>query len=376
MKTINSFLLTPIVLLSALALALSGCTSEGAAPASQDEGTRAKVVSTTTVTRDTARYTLALPGQLHPFEEVKLYPKVSGFIRDLYVDRGSYVKKGQLLARLDAPEITQRYGAAAAKQREVMERLTYSRQSYERLLWASATPGAVAALELEQAKAKVMSDSAAYESLKAEMAAARQLASYLEIRAPFQGVITSRTASPGALVGANDHPLFTLAQQDRLKLVVAIPEKHARALAENTVVRYRVSNAPDKTFTARISRSSGLVDAKLRALVVEFDVDNTTRQLNGGEYVEAEIEFQRSAPSLWVPTASIVEAQSGLFVMRVENDTVKKVAIKKGIEENGKTEVHGELTDGDIIVAKNPDELRDGNAVTTEERKEITQNTK
>src|SRR5690606_13592765 len=184
-------------------------------------------------TRDTARYTLALPGQLHPFEEVKLYPKVSGFIRDLYVDRGSYVKKGQLLARLDAPEITQRYGAAAAKQREVMERLTYSRQSYERLLWASATPGAVAALELEQAKAKVMSDSAAYESLKAEMASASQLASYLEIRAPFQGVITSRTASPGALVGANDHPLFTLAQQDRLKLVVAIPEKHARALAEN-----------------------------------------------------------------------------------------------------------------------------------------------
>src|SRR5690606_36682586 len=129
MKTINSGLLTPIVLLSALALALSGCTAEGAAPAPQHQGRRAKAVSTTTVTRDTARYTLALAGQLHAFEEVKLYPKVSGFIRDLYVDRGSYVKKGQLLARLDAPEIPQRYGAAAAKQREVMERLTYSRQS-------------------------------------------------------------------------------------------------------------------------------------------------------------------------------------------------------------------------------------------------------
>src|SRR5690606_9446895 len=188
-----------LAILFSLAIIVGGCTSEGKPSPEKNEIPIPKV-ATAKVKKETANYSLQLPGELAPFEEVLLYPKVSGFVQQIYVDRGSNVKKGQLLARLEAPEITQQYAAASAKQREVMERLQYSQQAYKRLLEASKSSGAVAAIELEQAKSKLMSDSASYQSLHAEMAAAKQLAAYLEIRAPFAGVISSRTVSKGALV--------------------------------------------------------------------------------------------------------------------------------------------------------------------------------
>lgn len=354
-----------IALLLVLSITVGGCVLEGK-PVPEKKAEDALAVETTRVRTDVASYTLSLPGELAPFEEVMLYPKVSGFVQQIFVDRGTHVKKGQLLARLEAPEITQQYVAAAAKQREVLERLHYSQQSYNRFLKASQSEGAVAAIELEQAKAKLMSDSASYQSLKAEMSAAKQLAAYLEIRAPFAGVVSNRMVSPGALVGANDKPLFALAQQDRLRLTIAIPEKHAHALSDNTEIKYRISNYPNETFTAKISRSSGVLDRELRSLMVEFDIRNEDRKLQGGEYIQAEIAFSRQTPSLWVPSTSIIDAPSGMFLLKVQNDTIRRVAVKQGVRKDGLTEVHGDLKDNDIVVVKGSEELREGAKVTIE----------
>jgi len=351
-----------IAMFLVLSIAVSGCVSEGK-PVAEKQVEDVLTIETAKVRTALARYTLNLPGELAPFETVKLYPKVSGFVQQIFVDRGSHVSKGQLLARLEAPEITQQYAAAAAKQREVLERLQYSQQSYHRFLKASQSKGAVAAIELEQAKAKLMSDSASYQSLKAEMTAAKQLAAYLEIRAPFAGVVSDRMVSPGALVGAHDKPLFALAQQDLLRLTIAIPEKHARALSDSTEIKYWVSNYPNETFTARISRSSGVLDRDLRSLMVEFDIRNENRKLQGNEYIQAEVAFTRGAPSLWVPSTSVVDAPSGMFVLKVQNDTIRRVAVKQGIKKDGLTEVHADLNPNDIIVVKGSEELRDGEKV-------------
>lgn len=205
-----------------------------------------------------------------------------------------------------------------------------------------------------------MSDSAAYHSLKAEMAAAEQLADYLEIRAPFDGIITHKNVSQGALVGAQEKPLFVLAQQDRLRLTIAIPEKHAQGLAENTMATYQVSNYPNATFTAQLSRSSGVLDHTLRSLIVEFDVENKERKLKGGEYVQAEVQLRRSAPSLWVPTRSIVHTSSGAYVLKVENGRIKRVPVEKGIQQGALTEVFGKLEAQDTVVKKGSEELHEG----------------
>lgn len=248
-----------------------------------------------------------------------------------------------------------------------MERLQYSQQAYKRLLEASKSSGAVAAIELEQAKSKLMSDSASYQSLNAEMAAAKQLAAYLEIRAPFAGVISNRTVSQGALVGANEKPLFTLAQQDHLRLTIAIPEKHAHGLTDSTEISYTISNYPNEVFKAKFSRSSGVLDKSLRSLMVEFDIENQDRKLKGGEYVQATVKFKRKTPSLWVPTSSIVNASSGTFVLRIKNDSVQRVAVKEGVRNENLTEVFGDLEEQDIIALKGSEELREGTKVTIEQ---------
>ena len=359
---IRSNLLSYIGFLFMLLIGLAGCTTEGK-PVAEARVETNPTIKTAAVQKKTASYTLSLPGELAPFAQVQLYSKVRGFIRELYVDRGSQVKKGQLLARLEAPEITQQYMAASAKQREVLERLQYSQQAYNRLKEAAQTTGAVAAIELEQAEAKLMGDSASYLSLKAEMAAARQLASYLEIRAPFAGVISNRSISTGALVGAGDKPLFTLAQQDKLRLTIAIPEKHARALSDSTEVRYRLSNYPNEVFTAHFSRSSGVLDESLRSLMVEFDVPNQDNKLSGGEYVQAEVKFQRHAPSLWVPASSLVHATSGTFVLKVVDSTVQRIIVEEGIRQDELTEIYGPLQEGELVVLKGSEELREGSKV-------------
>ena len=345
-----------------LLLGLAGCNTEGK-PILEKEAAEIPSVKTAKVKKQTTAYTLSLPGELAPFEEVQLYPKVSGFIQKLYVDRGSQVKKGQLLARLEAPEITQQYIAASAKQREVLERLQFSQQAYNRLKDAAETTGAVAAIELEQAQAKLMADSAGFLALKAEMAAARQLAGYLEIRAPFSGVISGRSVSTGALVGAGNKPLFTLSQQERLRLTIAIPEKHARALSDSTEVHYRLSNYPNEVFTAHISRSSGVLDKSLRSLIVEFDVPNQGNKLSGGEYVQAEVKFRRHAPSLWVPASSLVHSTSGIFVLTVEEGVIQRVMVEEGIRQDGLTEVFGPLQEHELVVVKGSEELREGSKV-------------
>lgn len=355
-----------IGLLFVIGIAAAGCTTEGK-PKTEENTEKIPLVETAVVVKQKAEYTLKLPGELKPFEEVKIFPKVTGFVQQLYVDRGSRVKKGQRLVRLEAPEITQQYVAASARQREVMERLQYSRQSYNRLKAAAGSSGAVAAIELEAALAKLMSDSAAYLSLKAEMAAAEQLADYLEIRAPFDGVVTERSISRGALVGMQRESLLTLAQQDKLRLTLAIPEKHVRNLTDSTEITYRLSNRPGETFKAVISRSSGVLNQSLRALMVEFDIPNINRQLNGGEYVQAEVSFQSTGMSQWVPTESVVRTPSGDFVLKIDDNVVKKIPVKEGVKKDRRVEVFGTLKENDLVVANASEELKEGTKIRIRE---------
>src|SRR5690606_17876961 len=176
------------VFVFSLAVIISGCTLDGRLVPEKGEPEHL-AVETARVKMEAARYTLVLPGEIAPYETVKLYAKVSGFVKQIFVDRGSFVRRGQLLARLEAPEMTERYDAEAVREREVLERIHYSQQYYQRYISASLSEGAVASIELEHAKARLMSNSALYQSLISEMSASRQIKAYHEIRAPFSGVV-------------------------------------------------------------------------------------------------------------------------------------------------------------------------------------------
>ncbi|WGQ08452.1 efflux RND transporter periplasmic adaptor subunit [Pedobacter gandavensis] len=306
-------------------------------------------------------YQLSLPGELKPYEEVLVYPKVKGFVKKIFVDRGTKVKKGQLLAVLEAPEIAQRYQSAKSDERKSYEDYLYSRQSFERLKKAASKSGAVAAIELDKAWSKLRSDSAAYAAIKSNTQISNQLQQYLNLRAPFDGTVMDKNVSVGALVGENSTiPLFSIVQNDRLRLTVAIPEKHSRAISKDTKASFTVSALPGKVFHASLSRNAAFLQQKLRAVTTEFDVANKDGQLGGGEYAQVIMDMRRPQPTFWLPASTVVQAQSGVFIVKLVDEVVKRVPVMIGTRKGALLEVFGDLNVNDQVFRKGTEELKEG----------------
>jgi membrane fusion protein (multidrug efflux system) len=315
-------------------------------------------------TLDQPGYVLELPGELKAFEEVILYPKVKGFVKNILVDRGSKVSRGQLLAILEAPEISQQYLAAKSDENKFYEDYLYSRQSYDRLKKASTKSGAVAEIELDRARSKFRSDSAAYAAVKAKTGISAQLQQYLRITAPFDGVVTDKKVSVGALVGEGSQTaLFSIAQTKNLRLTVAIPEKHAQSINKETKVSFIVANHPGKVFHSKLSRKSGVLDQQSRSITVEFDIQNSSGELGGGEYAQVKLNMRRAAPTSWLPVSSIVNAQSGTFIIKVVNNVIERIPVSLGIRKGEFQEVFGELKPEDQIVKAATEELTEGSQI-------------
>jgi RND family efflux transporter MFP subunit len=171
-----------------------------------------------------------LPGQLKPFEEVNIYAKVNGFVDDVLVDRGSQVRKGQVLVRIIAPELESQVQIATSKYVQAQENAVASREQYRRLKDAAKEAGAVAPLDLDNALARMKADDARVMAEKSNVDVMNNIKSYLVIKAPFDGFIIQRNISSGALVGpgtkTNDQPMLVLQNLKKLRLEVFIPEAY------------------------------------------------------------------------------------------------------------------------------------------------------
>lgn len=306
-------------------------------------------------------YEISVPAELIPYEQVAVYAKVTGFVKRLYVDRGDHVREGQLLAVLEAPEMEQQYLSDHATEQKIYNDYRYAKQAYERLVEASATTGAVAAIELDRAKSAMESAEAAYEAAKAGTAHASQLREYLRITAPFDGVITARSVSVGALAGTGaGGPLFMMAQGNKLRLTLSLPEKHASSVKPGMTATFTVSSQPGKTFEAVLSRTSGLLDQQDRSLTLEFDVSNPLGELQGGDYAQVKVTLQRKAPTHWVPAKSVLNTQSGAYVMTLDEREIKRIPVTEGVRLDSLTEVFGSLDPTDRVLLKPSEEIRAG----------------
>ncbi|WP_158962624.1 efflux RND transporter periplasmic adaptor subunit [Myroides fluvii] len=341
------------------ALFFTACKDNNPTEKTQTKQTVALDLSTVALQELNPTYSITVPGEIKPYEQVALYAKVSGFIKHLYVDRGDYVKKGQLLALLEAPEMNQRALSDQSIQDKVHSDYLLAKQVYERLLEASHTTGAVAQVELERAQSMMNSAKSAYESAKASTAQAKQLQDYLRIVAPFDGIITQRNVSNGSLVGHNgSSPIFELAQNNQLRLTIAIPEKHAGSIPQGTTATFSISAYPGEQFTAQLSRTSGVLNQRDRSLTLEFDLDNSKGKLQGGDYAQVKLELQRKQPSLWIETKSILTTQSGNFVLTQNGDQLSRIPVELGVQLDTLTEVFGALNKADLIIKKPSEEMK------------------
>jgi len=327
-----------------------------------------------------------LPGEFQPYLAVPIYAKVAGFVKAVNVDRGSAVREGQVLATLEAPEMQSQVVEAQSKAQaielqraEAAAKLAAAQSTYDRLKAASATPGVVAENDVvvaqknvEAAQALVRSYDDSIKAAQAQVQAVKDLQQYLTIKAPFAGIITERSVHPGALVGpgSSGPPLLKLHQISRLRLVVAVPEALVGATVKGARVAFTVPAFPGETFYGVLNLMAHDLDEKTRSMAVELDVKNPDLRLTPGMYPEVQWPVRRPQPSLLVPPTSIVTTTERTFVVRVTNGVAQWVNVSRGARVGDLIEVFGALKDGDTILRRGTDEIREGSKVNAQPPKQ------
>ena len=366
-------------------LTLIGCSGSAVEQSRTNEGAGAATpqqVAVAAVESQKLDTTVSLPAQITPYEAVDLYPKVTGFIDTILVDRGSRVKAGQVIVRLSAPELLAQSSQSEAGLHSAEAQLAAAKAkfasdhgTYLHLAAAAQTPGVVAGNDLRVAEQTAAADNAQLEAASNNVQASResfrsvaQLESYLEIRAPFDGVVTQRNLHPGALVGPGSGPsgalpIVQIASVSRLRVVVPVPEAYVAGVQEGQQVTFSVPAYPGRTYRAPIARISHDINQNTRTMQVELDLHNADAQITPGTFTIVEWPIHRSYATLFVPSSAVTTDLQRTFVIRVRQGKAEWVDIKPGIPVNGETEVFGDLQPGDVVVANATDSIRSGAAV-------------
>lgn len=351
------------------AVLFSGCSSTG----SKDEGQKqadtdiAPIKETFLLQKGRLSSSMQLPGELIAYQQVDIYAKNNSFVKKLYVDVGSQVTTGQLLAQMEAPELSSQLSAAQSRVKSQEALYIASKATYDRLYTTSQTPGTISQNDLDQALAKKNADFAQWEAAKSSYNEIAETRDYLEIKAPFSGVISARNVNTGAYVGpsgkGSEYPMFTLQQQSKLRLVVSVPEAFTGYLKAGSSISFTVRAQPNEKFTAQVSRLAGALDNRLRSERVEMDVLNNNKKLLPGMVAEVNLPTPAKDSTFVIPKSALVNSTEKIFVIRVSNNKAEWVDVKPGREANGNVEVYGNLNINDTILKTATDEIRNGSEV-------------
>ncbi|HEX8024436.1 efflux RND transporter periplasmic adaptor subunit [Mucilaginibacter sp.] len=365
-----------ILLLAVLAMAvgsMSACHSDDKEKKEQqEEEQQQEAVETPTVqivslTKGRLSSNISIPGELIPYQQVDLYAKTNSYVKKLLVDIGSEVHQGQLLAVLEAPEINSQLAAAQSRIKQFEAVYFASKATYDRLVSTSKTPGTVSQNDLEQAEAKKNADEANIDAAKSGLKEVSANLAYLEIRAPFDGVITSRNVNLGAYVGPGGKsidPLFTIQDQGRLRLVVSVPEVYTGALSNKSEVNFTVRALPSQKFTAQVKRIAGALDEKLRAERLEMDVYNKDKKLLPHMFAEVSLPLPAGDSTYVVPKTAVATSTEKVFVIKVVDHKAVWVDVKKGLSNGDSIEIFGgDLKPDDKLVKAASDEIRNGSTL-------------
>ena len=346
-----------------------GADSSGKTTAGGGKTDSAAATPTVVLEKGRLSTTLHVPGELIAFQQVDLYAKVNSFVKRLYVDVGSEVKEGDLLATMEAPELQSQLATALARVKSQDAIYIASKSNYDRIIETSKTPGTISQNDIDQADARQKSDLAQLEAGKAAYSEIAETLKYLEVRAPFSGVISSRNVNPGAYVGpsgkGSEAPMFTLQEQKHMRLVVSVPEDYTGYLSDNDKVQFTVRALPERKFTAQVRRLAGALDSRLRAERTEMDVYSNDKTLLPGMVAEVDLPLPARDSTFIVPASAVVNGTEEVFVVRVGPDQKAEwVRVRQGRSEGGRIEVYSDsLKAGDVLVKSASEEVRDGSTL-------------
>jgi RND family efflux transporter MFP subunit len=340
-------------------------------------------VNVLTPQRGVAGVQTVLPGNVQAWFEAPIYARVSGYLKDWYFDYGAQVKKGQLLAEIDAPDLDAELAAAQATlqaaeaQIKVREaEMEFAKSTYDR--WRDSPKGVVSVQETESKKADFNSAQARYNASLADVASdkgavdrMKALESYKRIIAPFDGTVTARNTDIGALInagsgtgGGSAPQLFKVADVHEMRVFVQVPQEMSAGIRDGLTADLHLPQFPDQVFKATVATTSGAINEASRTLLVELHADNTKGQLQPGTYAEVHFDLPDNPNMVRIPTSALVFRAAGMQVAVLgPGNRVELRGVKLGRNLGTDVEVIAGLTAGDRVIESPPDSLTTGEVV-------------
>ncbi len=365
---------TPPVILLFLVLATAACQRDDqplprtAAPAatSQDHGNGRSIevdpthpvdVQVTKPVRQELRYIITLPANVSPRYQTTLYAKVSGYLKWIGPDKGDHVKKDQVVALIDAPEVEEQYQQAVADYK--IKRLTHQRLAN---VWKES-PDVIAKQDVDVAEA-------ASEGAKNLMQQRAAMRDYTKVRAPYDGVITARFADPGALIqvattsATTAIPLFTIMDLDTVRVYANVPQDDAPWIVSGqTAATVAVNQLPGRTFSGVVTRTTLALDPSTRNLLVEVDLPNRDHALRPGTFAELRLALREIPNALVLPPQAVTTGQKGATVFIVDHGVAKSLPVQTGLTDGTWIEIVSGLTGDEDVVVVGKRKLLEGSPV-------------
>lgn len=354
-----------IVLVVAGSLRMLERWQQSRALARETERAAIPVVAVTRPTAEKPDEELILPGSLQAYMESPIYARTSGYLVAWYRDIGSRVKKGDLLAKIDTPEVDQELNQARAARQQIVAQLSLARISAER--WQNLRKtDSVSQQEADQQASGLQQAEANLAAADANVRRLEDLESFKSVYAPFAGVLTRRTVDPGALInaGSTGRELFDLAQVDPLRMYSSVPQAYAPYIKAGGKAYITLQEFPGEKFTGKIVRTAEAIDPATRTLLTEVDVPNKDGRLLPGSFGQAHFEVGSNVAKVTIPINAMLFRAQGPQVAVVGNDgRVRLRSITIGRDYGATLEIVSGLSMSDQFVLNPSDSLADGQQV-------------
>ena len=389
-KRVIAYVLIPVALLLGFGAYRHWRTYADAAETQHAQENFVPDVRTATAQRVDSPVQLTLPGQTEAFDVANLYPRATGYVAERRVDIGSRVNAGDLLLRIDAPDLDQQLRQAEAQlgqnRAAVLQAQAQVQSAQANAKLANVTKFRETTLAGQGWETKQNADNAtanfsvqtaaidnaeagvavALANLKAQQATVDRLAAltaFEQVKAPFSGVITARNVDKGDLLtqdSSGGTPMFSIARDDVLRIAVYVPQSSAIGIHDGVEAQVTVPELPGRIFTGRVARSAVALQAASRSMLTEVDVANPGGVLHPGLFVNVAFSIPRQAPAIVVPDAALVFNAAGLRVATLGADSrvhFQKVSIYRDFGTTA--ELRDGLKGGENLILSPPADLAD-----------------
>jgi RND family efflux transporter MFP subunit len=310
---------------------------------------------------------IVLPANVQAFISAPIYARTNGYLKKWYADIGAHVNQGQLLAEIETPEVDQQLQQARADLGTAQANLHLAEitaNRYQDLLKSNS----VSQQETDNATGALAANQATVQANQANVSRLQQLQSFEKIYAPFTGVITARKTDIGDLIdagasGGSKTDLFDIAQPDKLRVYVNVPEAYSQAAKPGLIADLALSEFPGRRFQGHLVRTAQAIDPASRTLLVEIDVVNPTGVLLTGSYAEVHLKMPAGVSSYVVPVNTLLFRKEGLRIAAVRDGKAVLVPVTPGHDFGDRMEIVGGLQGNESIIVNPPDSILSGEAV-------------